>query len=173
MIPVLAVMPTSQVVLRALVLLGPVVALLATAPAGHGPPWWLVVVVAGLSALAAATPDSPALAGVFLVVVVWWTMSLRDDVQAEVMVAAAALVVAHVAALLASYGPATMPVDGATLRLWSLRAGAVLLSVPAVWGVAELVRGEPEPTGIWLLGVAAALAAAVFATVALGDRRDA
>jgi len=56
-------MPRSQLALRALVLLGPVVALLATGPAGHGPPWWLVGIVTVLAAAAAVAPDSPVGAG--------------------------------------------------------------------------------------------------------------
>jgi hypothetical protein len=169
----MAVMPTSQLVLRALVLLGPVVALLATGPAGHWPPWWVLVPVIGLAGAFAATPDSPVGAGVSLVVLAWWTISLGDEIQPEAMVAAAGLLVAHLAAQVASYGPAAMSVSGATLRLWGLRATLLLLTIPATWAVARLLRGEPEPSGIWILGVAAALAATVAATVALGDHREA
>jgi hypothetical protein len=162
---------TSQLVLRTLALLGPVVALLATGPAGHWPPWWLVGPVVLLAAAFAAMPDSPFGAAVFLAVVVWWTISLPDSGQPEVLLAATALVVSHVAALLASYGPGAMRVDPATLRLWVRRGLLVLLTVPAAWGGARLLRGEPEQPGIWILGVVAALAATVAATVALGTGR--
>ena len=158
----------SQLVLRALVLLASAVALLATGPAGHWPPWWVAVPVLGLAVGFAWLPDSPFGAAVFLAVVGWWTVSLPDALEAEVVVAAAALLVAHVAALLASYGPAPMPVDAATLRLWVRRGALVLVTVPAVWGAARLLRGEPGQPGIWLLGVVAALAATVAATLALG-----
>ena len=168
MTPVTAEMPTSQLVLRSLVLLGPIVALFATGPAGHWPPWWLAVPVVGLAGAFAAMPDSPYGAGVSLAVVVWWTISLSDELQAEVMVAAAALVIAHLAAQVASYGPAALPIEAATLRRWGLRSALVLVTVPAVWGVARLLRGEPEQPGIWVLGAAVALAATVAATVALG-----
>jgi hypothetical protein len=167
------VMATSQLVLRALVLLGPVVALLATGPAGHWPPWWIVLPVLGLAAGFARLPDSSLGAAVFLVVIGWWIVSLPDDLQAEVLVAAVALVVAHVAALLASYGPDAMHVDAATARLWVRRGALALLTVPAVWGAARLLRDEPEQPGIWVLGVVAALAATVAATVAFGTARTA
>jgi hypothetical protein len=171
--PVTAVMPTSQIVLRALVLLGPVVALLATGPAGHWPPWWIVLGVVAMSAGFAARPDSPLGAAVSLAVLVWWTISLSDTVQPEVMLAAAGLVVAHLAALVASYGPNALPVTAATLRRWALRGVLVLATVPATWGAAVLLRGEPEQPGIWIVGVISTLAVTVAATVALGDRREA
>lgn len=165
-------MPRSQVLLRTVVALGPVVALLATGPAGHWPPWWLVVPVVAGAGLAAAAPDSPLPAGVGLVVLVWWTVSLGDGVPASVLVAAAALLAAHLAALLASYGPAAMPLDPATLRLWARRGALVLLVVPGAFAATRLLDGEPEQPGIWVLGVAAACAATVVATVALDVRPD-
>lgn len=165
-------MPRSQVLLRTVVALGPVVALLATGPAGHWPPWWLVVPVVAGAGLAAAAPDSPLPAGVGLVVLVWWTVSLGDGVPASVLVAAAALLAAHLAALLASYGPAAMPLDPATLLLWARRGALVLLVVPGAFAATRLLDGEPEQPGIWVLGVAAACAATVVATVALDVRPD-
>jgi hypothetical protein len=162
--------PTSQLVLRALVLLGPVVAVLATGPAGNWPPWWVVAPVAGLAAAVAASPDSPLSAGPGLVSLGWWTIALGDELTGWVVLAAVALVVGHLAGLLASYGPGTMPLDPATARLWARRGVLVLLSVPGAWGVARLLRGEPEQPGIWVLGVATALLATVLASASLTDR---
>ena len=159
-------------ILRGTVFAGPVVALLMTGPAGHWPPWWLVVPLAGLAAAAAAAPDSPMLAGAGLLVLVWWTVSLGDGVPASVLVAAAALVVAHVAALLASYGPRDMPVDRATVLLWVRRGALVLLTVPGAWAAARALQGEPEQPGIWVLGVAAACVATIAGTAALEVRRS-
>jgi hypothetical protein len=173
MTPLMAAMPTSQLVLRALVLLGPVVALLSTGPAGHWPPWWVVVPVLALAVAFAAMPDSPVGTAVVLVVLVWWTISLSDDIQPETMVAAAGLLVAHLAAQVASYGPAAMPVERATLRLWGLRSVVLLATIPATWAAARVLRGQPEPSGVWVVGVAAAVVATVVATVALGDHRKA
>lgn len=166
-------MPRSQVLLRAVVLGGPVLALIATGPAGHWPPWWLVLPVVAGAGLAAAAPDSPLLAGVGLVVLGWWTVSLGDGVPASVLLAAAGLVAAHLAALLASYGPPAMPLDAATLRLWARRGALVLLLVPGAFAATRLVDGEPEQPGIWVLGVAAACVATVVATAAIDVRTDA
>jgi len=163
-------MPRSQVLLRAVVLGGPVLALMATGPAGHWPPWWLILPVVAGAGLAAAAPDSPLLAGVGLVVLVWWTVSLGDGVPASVLLAAAGLVAAHLAALLASYGPPAMPLDAATLRLWARRGALVLLLVPGAFAATRLLDGEPEQPGIWVLGVAAACVATVVATAAIDVR---
>jgi hypothetical protein len=164
-------MPRSQLVLRAIVLLGPMVALLMTGPAGSWPPWWLVVPVLALAAASATAPDSPIGATTGLAVLVWWTIALGDGVPASALVAAAGLLASHVAALLASYGPAAMPLDAATVRLWVRRGALVLLTVPGAWGVARLLRGEPDQPGIWVLAVAAACLAAIGATAAVDVRR--
>jgi hypothetical protein len=166
--------PTSQLVLRALVLLCPLVAVLATGPAGSWPPWWIVVGVGALAGAAAATPDSQMPTGAGLAALVWWTVTLGDDLTAWLLLAAAALVVGHVAALLASYGPGPMPLDRGVAGLWVRRGTLVLVVVPAAWAVTRLLHGDPEQPGIWVLGVAAALAATLVATAALvvPDRDD-
>ena len=166
-------MPRSQLLLRAVVLLGPVLALLMTGPAGHWPPWWLVLTGVAMAGAAAAAPDSPMLAGVGLIVLVWWSVSLDDGVPGSVVLAAAALVAAHLAALLASYGPAAMPLDRHTLLLWARRGALVLLTVPAAWGLTRVLAGEPEQPGIWVLGVATACVATIAATVAIDVRATA
>ena len=162
----------SQLALRALVLLGPVSALLAAGPAGHAPPWWLVGVVLALAGASAWVPDSPFGVAPFLVVIGWWAAALGEAASAWVLVAAAGLVVAHVAGAVASYGPATMPVDAAIARLWARRGLLVLLAAPIAWVVTRLLRDQPEQPGIWLLGVAAACVATVVATAALGTREE-
>ncbi|HEU5038797.1 MAG TPA: hypothetical protein VFT70_17455 [Nocardioides sp.] len=164
-------MPRSQVVLRAVVLLGPVVALLMTGPAGHWPPWWLVLPLTGLAALGAVAPDSPVVAGAGLLVLVWWTVSLGNGVPVSVLVAAAALLAGHVAALLAAYGPREMALERATVLLWVRRGALVLLAVPGAWLVARVLRGQPEQPGIWVLAVAAACVATVVGTAAVEVRR--
>ncbi|MDI6911341.1 hypothetical protein [Nocardioides sp.] len=162
----------SQIALRVLVLVGPVVAVLAAGPAGHAPPWWLVGVVAALAGASAWVPDSPFGVAPFLVVLGWWAAALGDASSAWVLVAAAGLVVAHVAGAVASYGPATMPVDVATVRLWAGRGLLVLLTAPVAWAVTRLLGDQPEQPGVWVLGVAAACLATVVATAALGTREE-
>lgn len=162
--------PRSQLVLRALVLLGPLVALLMTGPAGHWPPWWVLLAVVAMGAAAAVSPDSPVAAGAGLVVLTWWTVALGDGVPVSVLPAGAALLVGHLAGLLAAYGPRGMPIDRATLLLWMRRGALVLLTVPGAFATARLLRGEPEQPGIWVLGVGAVCVATIAATAALGVR---
>lgn len=157
----------SQLALRALVLLGPVVATLMTGPAGHWAPWWVVLAIAGLAGGFAVLPESAVGVGTLVAVLGWWTASLRDGLHPAVLVAALALLVAHVAALLASYGPGEMPVPAALIRLWVRRTALVLLVVPVVWALARVLEGEPEQPGIWVVGTAVALAATIAGGVAL------
>lgn len=165
-------MTRSQLVLRTVVLLGPVVAVLATGPAGNWPPWWVVVAVVATAAGAARQPDGPFLASAGLAVLAWWAFAVGEAVPAAVLVAAVALVAAHVAGLLAAYGPETMPLDPATVRLWVRRGALVLLPVPVAWGLAGAVRDQPEQPGIWLAGVAAACVATLVASAVLPLRAD-
>lgn len=163
--------PRSQLALRAVVLLGPLVALLMTGPAGHWPPWWVLLPVAVLAAASAAAPDSPVGAGAGLVVLVWWAVSLGDGVPRSVLVAATALLAGHLAGVLASYGPREMPLDGPTIVLWMRRGALVLLAVPGAFAATRLLRGQPEQPGIWVLAVAAACAATIAAAIAIDVRR--
>jgi hypothetical protein len=160
----------SQQVLRLLVLLGPVVALLASGPAGHWPPWYVVLVVVGLAAAAATAPESPVAGAGILAVLVWWAAGLDDGLHPAVLVAAAALLVGHVAAVLTSYGPGEMPVDAALVLRWVGRALLVLVPVPLVWWLARALRDQPDEPGVWVVGLAVGLAATVAAGVALTAR---
>lgn len=167
----LAGLSRSQLVLRALIVLGPLVGVLAAGPAGHWPPWWVLVVTVGFAGGSAAFPESPFGAGAMLAVLAWWTAGLDDGLHPAVLVAAAALLLTHLAAVLASYGPGEMPVEPALVRLWARRGALALLGVPAVWGLALVLRGEPEQPGIWVVGVASGLVATVAAAVALTARQ--
>lgn len=155
----------GQWVLRALVVLGVMGALLATVPAGATPAPWLVLLVLVVSVMFAFFPDSAAGTGALVLVVLWWGVGLRDGLHPTALLAAAGLLTAHVAATVADLGPGTVPLDRAVLLRWSGRGLAVLLSAPLVWFTAALVRDEPAPSGLWLAGLVAALAALVAANL--------
>jgi hypothetical protein len=158
----------GQAALRALVFFGPPLALLTTGLAGVFPARWLVALVLVLSVAFAAMPDSPFGTAALLVVVAWWGLAFRDGPHPQAVLAAAALLVAHVAAVLASYGPGQMPLDPGLARLWARRGLVVLAISPAVWAVAVVLRGQPEPAGIWVAGLAAAFTAMLVASLAFG-----
>ena len=158
---------TGQWALRVTAALGPVVALLATGPAGHPPRVSLIVLVGGLSIAHGRLPESPIGTVAMAVVVVWWGLVSGDAVSPWALLAAAALLASHVAALVAAYGPDGLGVDPGTVRLWAVRAAVVFLLSPAVWALAVLVRGGPELSWLWVAGLAVALAVTVAATLAV------
>lgn len=166
---------TGALVLRALVAVGPLVALLASGVGGPLPPAWLVVLVTATAGGAALLPETPLGAGALLAVVGWWGLGVDPAaLPPTVVVAAAGLVVAHVAAVLVSYGPADLPVPRSLATLWVGRGAAALALAPPAWLLARVVEGAPVVTGIWVGGLLAASAAAVVAAAsfAVGSDED-
>ena len=106
---------------------------------------------------------------------VWWAATVVGDAgPARSLAAAAALLAAHVAAVLLGLRarremarrPPRWPCSG--------RAAAALVWLAAlvVWLAAPRLRGQPTPTTFWLAGLAAALVGAVVAAVVLPARSD-
>ena len=172
MIRAMAVLPPGQWVARSAVAALPVVALLCVGAAGAATPTWLVVVVALVSLYWAAVPESAAGAAALAVVAVWWGLELGADVDPFALPAAAALLGAHVAAVVASYGPATMRLDPAVVRLWLRRAALVYLPAPAVYLVAAWAQGMSGSTGWWLAGLTATFSAIAVMSVTLSVHRQ-
>ena len=158
----------AQWALRGAVVAGIMVALLTTGLRGAWPAGWLVVLVLGLAVGFALLPAAPIGTTVTAVVLVWWGLAFREGPHPESLLAAAGLLTAHLAALVAGYGPGDLPVDAATVRRWAVRGAVVFTAAPAVYAVAVLLRGQPEPPGMWVAGLAAALVATVAAGFVLG-----
>ncbi len=157
----------GQWALRATVVAGLMVALLATGLRGVWPDWWLVVLVAGLAVAFSLLPEAAMGTVATGLVLAWWGFAFRDGPHPQALLAAAGLLTAHVAAVLTGYGPRDLPLDPATVRLWAVRGAVVFLAAPAVFAVAILLRGQPEPVGIWVAGLAAALVTTVAAGLVL------
>jgi len=100
--------------LRLVIFLGPIVALLAASPQGRTPPTWLVVVVGIFSFAFAVMPEHYVGNGALAIVVAWWTVEMEDGLPLSSIAAAAALLAAHLAGTLASYGPARLAPDADT-----------------------------------------------------------
>ena len=101
-------------------------------------------------------------------VLAWWAFAFRDGPHPQALLGAAGLVTAHVAAVIAGLRPARpspRPRDGP--RSGRVAVPLVFLAAPAVFAVAALLRGQPEPVGIWVAGLAAALVTTVTAGVVL------
>ncbi len=164
--------PPSVWALRAVVALGPLVALLAAVPQGQVPSLWLVGLVAVGSVGFAFVPEYALGTLVMLVVLLWWARSLGTTVPATAMLAAAALLASHVAAMLLGYGPPTMGVRRDLVLLWALRAAAVWVAAPVIWFVAGVYDGHASPTLFWLAGLATALVGAVVAAVVVPTQNE-
>lgn len=165
--------PLSQVVARLLMLLGPLAALVAAAAADVPPPEWVVVVLVALAVGWIFMPESLFGTLCLAVVVAWWGVAELDEVPAEALIAALGLLVAHLAATVAAYGPPEMNVDPATARLWLTRGALVFTAAPGVFLLEALVRDQPEPPGVWIAAMAAIAVGGLVAAVAFCPPREA
>lgn len=157
----------GQWALRGAVVAGVMVALLATGLRGAWPASWLTVLVLGLAVGFALFPEAPIGTTATALVLAWWGFAFREGPHPESLLAAAGLLTAHLAALVAGYGPGDLPLDGATVRRWAVRGALVFTAAPAVYAVAVLLRDRPEPPGIWVAGLVAALVTTVAAGLVL------
>lgn len=164
--------PLSQLMARLLMLLGPVVGLVAAAAADVPPPGWVTALVVVLAVGWAFMPESLLGTMCLAVVLAWWGIADFTEVPAEALVAALGLLVAHVAAVLAAYGPPEMAIDTPTVRLWLTRGAAVFVTAPIVWMLAVLMRGQPEPPGVWIAAMVAVVVASLMATVAFAPPQE-
>ena len=160
----------GQWLLRVVIVLAPVGAMVASVPAGASLRVALLVILVVLALLFAWFPASLAGVLVLLLPVAWWATAVDDPLHPSVLLAAAALLACHVAALLAAYGPDRLPVDPVLVRLWVRRAVLVLLPVPVVWAVADVLAGERERPALWVVGLVVACVGAIVPTVAFGAR---
>jgi hypothetical protein len=159
------VMP-SVWALRGVVAAGLLLALLAGIPEGYVPSIFVVVLVVIGVLVSATRPEQLALSITMGIVVVWWALHLHSAMPVGALVAAAALIAAHVAATLLGYGPPTLALDPQLGLLWATRAALTWTAALAVWVVARTYSGHGSPTLFWLAGLTAAVVGAVVAAVA-------
>jgi hypothetical protein len=158
----------GQWLLRVVIVLAPLAAVLAALPAGGRPHAPFLVALVLVSALFALFPASLAGVLVLLMPAVWWAV-VPDPMHPMCLVAAALLLVCHLAALLASYGPDRLPLDPALAGLWARRGVLLVLAAPVVWVTASVLDGERERPGMWVAGLVAACLGAAFATVVFAE----
>jgi hypothetical protein len=158
--------------LRAVIALGPPVALLAASPEGFVPPPWLVVVVVLLSLGFAYLPEQYVGSAAMVLVVGWWTVDVRSAMPLTVVVSSGALLASHLAATLAAYGPRALSPDRATVLRWTRRGVLVWLVAPLLWLVVDAQRGHTTPASYWVAGLAVALVVAVTAATTYPTQLD-
>jgi hypothetical protein len=149
--------------LRLVVLAGPLVALLARGLATEWPPLWLVLLVGALAAGWAFAPESVIGAVALLVVGFSWATGLEGRLPIAAVLAAAAMLAAHLAALEASYGPDALPVSAPVVRLWVRRGLLVFLAAPAVWALGRGVDELPTSGTVWVVGLVVSLSVTIVA----------
>ena len=153
----------GQWAVRCVIVLGPLVALYARGLVINRPPLWLGILVLVVAMGWALLPES-VVGVVALVLVAWaWAAGDPEGVPAAALVAAAAMVAAHVAALIAGYGPPRLPVAPGVVRLWAFRGVVVLAPAVLVWLLAQAVGELPDSSTVWVLGLAVAVSVVVVA----------
>ena len=161
----------ARLLLRAVVLVAPVLALEAARP-GDAPHRWFVAATVALAVGFAAMPESPFGTACLGLVVIWWALAAVDGVPVGAIPAALLLLAAHVSAVLLSYGPPALPIGGALLGRWLRRSAGIAVVVPLVWLLAVVVDDQPEPPGIWVAGLGCAIVVCVVAATAVTMREE-
>ncbi len=101
----------------------------------------LSVVLLLLTLLVMLLPDSAAPTLLVLGLGGLWGVYVPETLSAWTLVAAADLLVLHLACTIASYGPPQLSLDPTMLRLWGGRAAALLSVTALVWVGARLLGG--------------------------------
>lgn len=138
----------SQLICRAIIAVLPFLALVV---APVRPTFLVTLLVVAGSVLWATSPELSVGPIVLLTVMVWWALAVPDPVQTRVLAAALALSGAHVAGLLAAYGPARVALDRQLVLVWVRRGLLAFVAAPVAYA-AVVWLGEPDPR-IWLLAM--------------------
>ena len=122
-----------------------------------------------LAVITAVRPES--VAGIALLggTAFVWTLA-PETLSLLVLAAAAGMILAHVSALVAAQGPATMAVDGAQVRRWAARGLLLWLVAAAVWGFSVAVADQSQGRLAYALGLTLLTVGALAAIRLLGSR---
>ena len=149
-----------QLLLCAVVVLGPVVFLAAMILAGSGFTWWFLVLTP-LMALGAARPESPGHLVLWLLLLVVWVTAVPGPFTWWSVPAALSIAVSHTALILLGGRPASGELASDTLSRVRSRLGVVAVITVGVAGLAQVVRSVRVP-GQLTLAVAALVAVSLW-----------
>jgi hypothetical protein len=139
----------QQVVLRLLALAAGVAWVPLCLAAGGDFHPLLTIAMVVLALAAALVPDSVAPMFTVLALGGFWAVYVPETLSAWTLVAAADLLVLHLACTLASYGPPQLVLDRAMLRLWGARGAVLLAGTTLAWAAARVLAGLAlEPSGL-------------------------
>lgn len=150
----------QQRVLRLAAVAGTLLFLPVLVAAGGGPlgAGSLVVAVVGLSLL--LLPDSHAPLAWALLAAGLWAVRVPQTLSAWTLVAAADLLLVHLACTMACYGPAELALPRPLVRAWVGRAAVMLAVTTLLWLAARLLAVLDLPGDPWALSVALVVVAA-------------
>jgi hypothetical protein len=153
----------DQLALRAVVVLGAVLALAAADLAGAEPGGWVTATVVVLAAVTALRPES--VAGVLALAGTAYAWALGPDpLSPLLLLVAAGMLLLHLAALVAGQAPALAAVDPRQLWLWGRRGVVLWLAAVVVWGLAVLVEDHAGGRATYAGGLLLLAAVAVLGT---------
>jgi hypothetical protein len=158
--------------LRAVIAVGPPLALVVAAPEGYVPSVWFSVVVVVAALVYAAMPEHLVAGLVNVLVIGWWAAAVEGGLPFASVVAAAALLAAHVAATLAAYGPTRLSPGRRITLLWLRRGIAVWLVAPLVWVALVAQEGEATPDLYWVAGLVVGLIVVVLLALRFPPETD-
>lgn len=146
-----------------------IVALLAAAP---GVPRWPVVPLLVLALATACAPDSLLGLTGLAAYGAWWLVAVPETTSPWSLVAALALLAVHASTAYASAGPATVHGEPVVRRAWLHDTCLVAGATTAVWALARLASGAPDPGQAVLGGTLLLIGLAIAALTAQAPARN-
>lgn len=150
----LTTLSRAQAWLRAGIVLGAAVPVLAAAAAGAGLPAWVAFAVGVATAISVLQPDSHAPLALIVLLGWHWFVTVDDQGSPWVLVAALGLLLLHACAAAAAGAPGGAPILATARGRWLRRSGIVAAATAGVW-LATTVFSRAHAPGEALLTVSA------------------
>lgn len=146
--------------LRAAVVGGMALAVCASIGAGGMPPWIVPALFVVAALVAAARPDTHIGLGVLLAFGWYWLAYVDAHASPWTVVAAAGLLLFHLATSAAALGPAEVELPRSLLVVWARRAGPILGGTIGLWLLTALLTRADGTSNVVLTAAALVVVAA-------------